>query len=109
MKSCPPHQRHVFIIMDEMHFKEDLVYDRHSGELIGFANLGEFNTHLANLERAMDQSQTHITPLAKSLLVFMIRGLFSGLQFPYVQFPCLNLTGDMMYDVFWEAVERLER
>lgn len=111
VQSCPPHQRYVFLVMDEMHIKQDLVYNKHSGELIGFVNLGQFNTHLINLERSLDQSlpETRIAPLAKSLLVFMVRGLFSALQFPYAQFPCLNLSGDLFYDVFWEAVERLER
>lgn len=96
--------------MDEMHIKQDLVYNKHSGELTGFINLGDINTHLIDLERSLDQSLSlSNTPLAKTLLVIMVRGLFSSLQFPYAQFTCLNLSGDLMYDVFWEAVERLER
>ena len=31
------------------------------------------------------------------------------MQFPYVQFHCTVLSGDMMFDPFWEAVCRLER
>ena len=96
--------------MDEMHVKEDLVYNKHSGELIGFMNLGDMNNHLISLQRAAENGESEkIRPLAKSLLVIMVRGLFSSLQFPYAQFPCLNLTGDLIFDVFWEAVERLER
>ena len=26
--------------MDEVHFKEELVYDKHEGSLVGFVNLG---------------------------------------------------------------------
>lgn len=96
--------------MDEMHVKEDLIYNKHSGELIGFMNLGDINNHFINLQRAAEEGKSEkIQPLAKSLLVIMVRGLFSSLQFPYAQFACLNLTGDLMFDVFWEAVERLER
>ena len=29
--SCPDHQKHVIILMDEMHIKENLVYDKHTG------------------------------------------------------------------------------
>ena len=29
--SCPDHQKYVMILMDEMHIKEDLVYDKHTG------------------------------------------------------------------------------
>lgn len=96
--------------MDEMHVKEDLIYNKHSGELVGFMNLGDMNTHFINLQRAAEEGQSEkIRPLAKSLLVVMVRGLFTSLQFPYAQFPCTNLTGDLMFDIFWETVERLER
>ena len=32
------------LVIDEMYIKEDLVYDKNSGALIGFANLGEILT-----------------------------------------------------------------
>ncbi len=38
------------------------------------------------------------------MMVFMVRGLFSSLKFPYAQFPCVDLSGDLLYDPFWEAV-----
>ena len=44
--------------------------------------------------------------LAKTMLVFMVKGLFSSLRFPYALFPCNKLSGDLP---FWEAVYRLER
>lgn len=43
------------------------------------------------------------------MLVFMVRGLFSRLRFPYAQFPCSAVTGDLLNNPFWEAVFRLER
>ena len=46
--------------------------------------------------------------LADHMLVLMVKGLFTTLD-PYVQFPCCGLSGDQMYDPFWEAVGRLER
>ena len=50
----------------------------------------------------------HGPPLANSMLVFMVRGLFSHLRFPYVQIPCTALSRDQLYDPFWEVVRRLE-
>ena len=38
----------------------------------------------------------------------MVRGVFSGLQFPYAQFPCVSIKGDQMFHVLWGAVARLE-
>ena len=45
---------------------------------------------------------------ARTMMVFMVQGLFSSLQFPYAQFPCAELTGELFYDPFWEAVKRIE-
>ena len=47
--------------------------------------------------------------LAKSMLVLMVRGLFRNLNFPYAQFACTDLTGDLLVDPIWEAITRLER
>ena len=41
MSNC----RYVGLIMDEVHIKDDLVYDNHSGTLVGFVNLGDTNSN----------------------------------------------------------------
>lgn len=41
LQTCAEFQKYVALI--EMHIKEDLVYDKHSGELVGFINLEETN------------------------------------------------------------------
>ena len=43
------------------------------------------------------------------MLVLMVRGLFSKLAFPYAQFACASVTGDLLMDPVWEAISRLER
>ena len=86
--------------------KESLVFDKHTGALIGFTDLGDTNNYIAKLERATSEK---MEPLAKSLLVLMVRGLFSPFQFPYAQFACSSLTGDQLHSIFWDAVRRLER
>ena len=45
---------------------------------------------------------------ARTMMVFMVWGLSSSLQFPYAQFPCAKLTGELLYDLFWVAVKRIE-
>ena len=109
----------VIIIFDEMHIKEELVYNKQTGELVGFTNLGAINQHLIEFEQSVtlepDSATATVTQssvgsqhsLAKSMLVMMVRGLLTNLQFPYVQFPCTNLTGEQIYDPFWEAVMRM--
>ena len=39
----------------------------------------------------------------------MVRGLFSSLEFQYVQFPCTAISGDLLFDPLWQAIECIER
>ena len=98
-----------------------------AGALNGFTNIGDINSHLASYEKQLEKND-RLEPLATSMLVMMVRGLFSRLRFPYVQFPCTDLSGttvkcyilymytlchnfisgDQLFDPLWEAVFRLE-
>ena len=42
------------------------------------------------------------------MLLFMIRGLFSSLEFPYAHFATRGASADILFPLVWEAVERLE-
>lgn len=50
IKSCPTRDKHVLHLLDEIYIKEDLVFGKHSGELIGFVDFGDINTHLLQYE-----------------------------------------------------------
>ena len=75
LDSLPDSRKYVTILLDEMKVKEDLVYDKHSGEIIGFTNLGIINEQLLQAEREMGIDYVH-PPIAKQILAIMIRGLF---------------------------------
>ena len=100
--------RYVSLVMDEVHIKDDLVYDKHEGALVGFVNLGDTNNHLLQFEAAL-LGDSVPCPLAKFMLVLMVPGLFSKVYFPYAQFACSKLSGDLLMDPVWEAISRLER
>ena len=107
LDSIPLYQRNVCLVFDEVKIKEDLVYDKHSGDIIGFVNLGETNDLLLAFEQA------HLNPspqpqLATHMLVFMVCGILSNLEFPYAQFPCTTVTGDQLYSLVWGCVRQLE-
>lgn len=95
--------------MDEMHVKEDLVFSKHTGSLIGIANLGNINDLLMQYKHSIDADQDSSIPLAKMMLVFFVRGLFTNLQFPYAQFASKSLSGDLIINPFWEPIYRKGR
>jgi hypothetical protein len=46
--------------------------------------------------------------MAKTILVFMVRGLFISLNFPYATFPCTAIKGNHLVPLFLEAIYRIE-
>jgi len=108
LHTCEPREMCAILLLDEMHIRQDLAYNKNTGMLVGFVNLGGINSQLLEFEKAV-QNDTTVTPLATTMMTFMVRGLFSNLQFPYAQFPCHKIKGDLLFHPFWEAVYRLER
>ena len=104
-------KKHVALVVDELKITEDLVYNRHSGEIVGFVNLGSINNQLIELELQQHQvsdSTSEHPPIATHMLVVMVRGIFVRLNFPYAHFPTDKLTADQLFPIMWEAVQRLE-
>lgn len=103
LSTSPEYHKLVLILMNEMHIKEGLVYDKHTGSITGFIDLGSVNNQLLSFEKAVcgkeESSDDLIIPtLAKSMMVYMVRGLFSSLQFAYAQFSCSSLTGELLFE-----------
>ena len=108
VSSLKEFQKHVSLIGDEMYIKEGLVYERSTGNLIGYCDIGDINNDLQLLEKEyLEKDEESIKNLlAKTMMVLMIRGLFTDLQFPYASFPTSNLTGEQMVPIFYEAILR---
>ena len=61
------------------------------------------------MNKISNRDQSDQKKVAKTMMVFMVQGLFTLLRFPYAQFPCTTVTGDLLFHPFWQAVFRLER
>ena len=101
------HEKYVGLIGDEMHVKQRLVYDKNTGDLIGYCNLGDINNHLTQLE-CQYSNNTQRTHLATTIMVLMIQGLFYSFTFPYASFPTSHLAGEQMVPIFYEAIMQIE-
>eukprot|EP00794_Sanderia_malayensis_P001641 gene1641-1822_t len=93
-------QRYVVILIDEMKVKSNLVFDKHSGQLIGFVDLGSEEHNFATLEKE-DELATHV-------LVIIVKGLCTDLNFCLAYFATTNVTSVQLMPIFWEAVGILE-
>lgn len=97
----------VVLIWDEMKICEDLVFNKHTCELIGFLNIGEVNAQLDKVSEDL-HSNSSGKDIASHMLLFMIRGMFSNLEFPYAHFATRGITADSLFPLVWEAVRHLE-
>uniref|UniRef100_A0A1X7SX00 Transposable element P transposase n=1 Tax=Amphimedon queenslandica TaxID=400682 RepID=A0A1X7SX00_AMPQE len=84
-------------------------FDKNTGELIGFTSLGDISNQLESVVNSPNDSDLPPELLSNSMMTFMVKGLFSRLEFPYVYFPSRNVTGYLLFGPFWEAIGRLER
>ena len=107
-EQVPQHlAKYVTLVLDEMFIKEGLFFDKHSGALVGYSDIGEVNNLLADYEREYKASGRTPKPLAKRMLVFMVRGLFTTLTFPYVQFPVVSCKGPNLMPLVRQAIKHL--
>ena len=107
INGCPEHEKYVAVIFDEMHIRADLVYNKNTGELVGFCDVGDVNNNLLEVEKSLEEN--HQPVLAKSMLVFMVRSLFGSLKFPHAQFSTKDISGDILFWPFWDVVFNLEK
>ena len=94
-------QRYVVILMDEMKIRSNLVYDRTSGQLVGFTDLGDPKLNFNNLTEDND--------LASHMLVFLLRGLCTNLKYSLAYFATHKLQSYQIMSLFWDAVFILEK
>ena len=103
LEALPSSRRFVAVILDEMKIKEGLVYNKYSGEIIGFTHLGDINDELTKLEQEGDHP-----PVATHVLALMVRGLLFKLEFPFAHFATRSVTADIIFPIVWEAIRILE-
>ena len=83
-----------------MKIQDDLVWDAYTGELIGFADLGDPDLNYATLKNTNE--------LATHLLVFLIHSIVNLLAYSFATFATSRVTAFQLLSTFWKAVAVLE-
>ena len=82
------------------------MFNKASRALVGFHDLGEVNNLLGDMKSGLKHPNTR-RPLAKVMLVFMVRGLFTTINAPYDQFAAATTKGVTLFPLFQQVVCRL--
>ena len=84
-----------------MKIQEDLIWDKYSGELIGFVDIGDINTNYATLK--------NVKKLATHVLVFLVKSIVNPLSFSIATFATTGISSYQLMPIFWRAVLYLEK
>ena len=94
--------------MNEMYIKKGLVYNKATGTLIGFSDLGDVIQQLDDYERNLSTGTPQSRPLAKTMFVMMVRKIFCNINFPYAQFPITSAKAEDIFPLLCRAIGHLE-
>ena len=94
-------ERYVILLSDEMKVKSNLVFDKHTGELKGYLDLGCVENDFSTLDREIDCLATHA-------LVFYLRGVVTNLKYSLAYFTTDGIISVQLMALFLEAVTILE-
>ena len=77
------------IIFDEIKIREDLIFDKSTGQITGFVDHGDgnLNSRFAKLkEECQHQLNLNETSVATHMFTLLVRGIFIKLEFSFAQF-----------------------
>ena len=93
-------ERYIVLLFNEIKIRSNLVFNKHTEELIGFLDLGDPQINYNMLE---DESK-----LATYVLCFYLRGIATNLKHSFAHFATSGATTTEMFPLFWEAASLLQ-
>ena len=93
-------EKFVTILFDEMKVQEDLVWDKNTGNLIGYVDLGDDDINQGVLKDC--------EKLASHILVFLVKSIKNPMSYSFANFATDGVTSYQMFTLFWKAVSILE-
>ena len=76
----------------------------HTGEMIGFTNLGDVSNEIASLV----SPNTTTSSVATHVLTFMMRGVFNNKEHTVAHYPTTEVAGEQLYSFVWTVIKALE-
>ncbi|KAK3924128.1 DNA transposase [Frankliniella fusca] len=101
------HLKYFNIEFDEMHVRSDIVIDKKTGDIIGYAHLRKVEKDLADMEAEI--SSSNFSPsLAKTVLVFLVQGVSNPLLGVVGIYPSKDLSSSQLFSRVWDVIYTME-
>ena len=105
------YKMHHVLMCDEMYICKNLVYQKSTGEIVGFANLSEVKEEMDSLQSYLDGKDEKNIPapaVASKVLSFLIRGVASDVKVVVASYAVDLLTKEQLYAWSWEVIAECE-
>ena len=100
VKHFSDNEKFFVMLMDEMKIQENLVWDKRTGDLIGYVDFGDAELNYATLQKSTD--------IATHVLVFLLRSLVNPFKFSLANFATTGATSSQMFPLLWKAISICE-
>ena len=100
VKHFSDNENFFVMLMDEMKIQENLVWDKHTGDLIGYVDFGDAELNYATLQKS--------TNIATYVLVFLLRRVVNPFKFSLATFATTGATSSQMFPLLWKAISICE-
>ena len=101
VKDFSDKEKVVVLLTDEMKIQENLLWDKHNGELIGYVDLGDIDLNYATLSK--------VTTAASHALVFLIRSIVNSFKFRLTNFATDGISASQMFLLLLKAISICEK
>lgn len=103
-ETLTPEHQYFNLLLDEMKTKEELVYKKDTGDLVGYTHLNDARNKIYSLSNQCHKDKK----VANHVLMLMLRGATTHVKYPFAHFATNSLTADDLNSIVWEAIEKLE-
>ncbi|KAK3921460.1 Transposable element P transposase [Frankliniella fusca] len=105
------HKKYHVLMADEIHISQNLVFQKSTGQMIGYTSLDDIESEVANLEKCLDDpNHEREEVLASKMLVYMIKGVSNGIKESIACFTVgKHLSANQLYVWSWKVIGALER
>ena len=89
-------EKNFVMLMDDMKIQDNLVWDKHTGDLIVYVDFGDAELNYATLQK--------FTDIATHALVFLLRSVVNPFKFSLANFTTTGATSAQMFPLLWKAI-----
>lgn len=103
------HKKYHVLMADEMHISQNLIFQKHSGKMIGYTSLDTLDSEVKVFEQYMDNPDKELASrVATKVLVYMVKGVSNGVKEVVATFAVGDPSVSQMCEWTWKVIRALE-